>query len=133
MLVQEMLCLSDEQVHDIMFLRRVCFLRRHQVHSQRAALQAKAQEPNLKPFYAVSKLKIVAKQLQHNTAVDVDITYRFSRAMYFGVSLCGKTTRLYSHVDCCCSAQLCMHFFGSALAHDMLDLTTSMLSTRGLG
>ena len=82
-----MLCLSEEQVHDVMFLRRVSYLRLHQVHTQRTALQAEAQEPSLRPVYAVRRLKSVAKQLQLNTTVDGDILYRFSWAMYFGVSL----------------------------------------------
>lgn len=84
--LQEELALSDGQVQDLMFLRRVYFLRRHELQQQRATLHAKAQEHDSEPMFASGRTLSVSRQLHRNSVEDLQTMLRFSWTMYLGVS-----------------------------------------------
>lgn len=77
--------LSKEQVQDLMFLRRIYFLRRHELQTQRAALRSRAEELEAEPMYATSRMANVNRQLNHNGIEDIQTMLRFSWTIYLGV------------------------------------------------
>ena len=83
--VQELLQLSKEQVQDLMFLRRVYFLRRHELEAKRAPDQKKAQQQDAEAMYGVIRMIGAAMRLQANTVEDIQTRIRFGWAMYLGV------------------------------------------------
>ena len=83
--VQEVLELSQGQVEDLMFLRRVYFLRRHELKTQRAALHLRTQEYDAEPIFAPSRVANVARQLHRNAVEDLQTMLRFSWTIYLGV------------------------------------------------
>ena len=85
LLLQAVLDLSKEQVQDLMFLRRVYFLRRHELQTQRAALRNRAEALEAEPMYATSRMANVNRQLNHNGIEDIQTMLRFSWTMYLGV------------------------------------------------
>ncbi len=84
--MQRALCLSGEQIADLMFLRHVYVLKRHELDSKRAVLSAKVQEHNTNALADMSKVTSVATQLQQNAAEDHNVVHRYCWAVYFGVS-----------------------------------------------
>ncbi len=85
--MQGILCLSDDQIQDLMFLRRVYFLKRHELNSQCAALRAKMQNQDPHPLANVAMVTSAASQLRQNAAEDRQVLMRFAWAVYFGVWL----------------------------------------------
>ena len=68
-----------------MFLRRVYFLRRHELQTQRASLRSRAEELEAEPMYATSRMANVSRQLNQNGIEDIQTMLRFSWTMYLGV------------------------------------------------
>ncbi len=63
-LVQNAMLLADEQVKDLMFIRRVDYSKHHLLASQRKALAARIREGSPSPIANVNKLSAFATQLQ---------------------------------------------------------------------
>lgn len=85
--MQDLLCLSDHQVQDLMFLRRVYLLKRHELKSQCTALTARLQHRDLGswPLVNVTTVASAATQLQQNAAEDHQVLMRLVWAVLFGV------------------------------------------------
>lgn len=86
--LQAVLCLSPEQVTDLMFLRRVFFLRRQELAVQRAKLTQQMQDESASTLAHATRVKDVASDLQQIAAADHQNFHRFAWATYFGVGLC---------------------------------------------
>ncbi len=78
--------LSDEQVKDLMFIRRVDYSKHHLLASQREALAARIREGSPSPIANVNKLSACATQLQQQALEDHDVVHRVSWAVSCGVS-----------------------------------------------
>ncbi len=85
-LVQNAMLLSDEQVKDLMFIRRVDYGKHHLLASQREALAARIREGSPSPIANVNKLSAFATQLQQQALEDHDVVHRVSWAVSCGVS-----------------------------------------------
>ena len=83
--VQEVLDLSKEQVQDLMFLRWVYFLRRHELEAKRTPDLKNAQQHDGEAMYGVIRMIGAAMRLQDNTVEDIRFRIRFGWAMYLGV------------------------------------------------
>ena len=106
--MQEVLNLSKEQVQDLMFLRRVYFLRRHELEAKRTPDLKNAQQHDGKAMYGVMRMIGAAMRLQDNTLEDIHFRIRFGWAMYLGVrhslgclySDFSLQQPLWSHLNC---------------------------------
>ena len=78
--------LADEQVKDLMFIRRVDYSKHHLLASQRKALAARIREGSPSPIANVNKLSAFATQLQQQALEDHDVVHRVSWAVSCGVS-----------------------------------------------
>lgn len=85
-LVQNAMLLADEQVKDLMFIRRVDYSKHHLLASQREALAARIREGSPSPIANVNKLSAFATQLQQQALEDHDVVHRVSWAVSCGVS-----------------------------------------------
>lgn len=85
-MVQNAMLLSDEQVKDLMFIRRVDYSKHHLLASQREALAARIREGSPSPIANVNKLSAFATQLQQQALEDHDVVHRVSWAVSCGVS-----------------------------------------------
>lgn len=85
-MVQNAMLLSDEQVKDLMFIRRVDYTKHHLLASQREALAARIREGSPSPIANVNKLSAFATQLQQQALEDHDVVHRVSWAVSCGVS-----------------------------------------------
>ena len=83
--LQAVLCLSPEQIRDLMFLRRIFFLRRQELAVQRAKLTQQMQDETASTLAHATRVKDVAGDLQQNAAADHQNFHRFAWATYFGV------------------------------------------------
>ena len=83
--VQDVLNLSKEQVQDLMFLRRVYFLRRHELEAKRTPDLKNAQQHNGEAMYGVMRMIGESMRMQDNTIEDIHFRIRFGWAMYLGV------------------------------------------------
>ena len=68
-----------------MFLRRIFFLRRHELASQRAALTSQMQEQHASTLASATRVTDLASELKQNAAADHQNFHRFAWATYFGV------------------------------------------------
>ncbi len=85
-LVQNAMLLSDEQVKDLMFIRRVDYSKHHLLASRREALAGRIREGSPSPIANVNKLSAFAAQLQQQALEDHDVVHRVSWAVSCGVS-----------------------------------------------
>lgn len=83
--LQAVLCISSEQVQDLMFLRRVFILRRHEVASQRAALTSQMQDQHASTLANATRVTELASELKQNASADHQNFHRFAWSTYFGV------------------------------------------------
>ena len=93
--LQAVLCLSLEQVRDLMFLRRIFFLRRQELAVQRAKLTQQMQDESTSTLAHATRVKDVASDLRQNAAADHQNFHRFAWATYFGVSPCIQQRDLF--------------------------------------
>ena len=84
--VQTVLSLSEEQVQDLMLLRRLFIVKRCLLGSQRARLVVRMQEPSPDLISDALKASSVATQLGNNAAQDRQLFHRFTWGVYCGVS-----------------------------------------------
>ena len=85
--VQDMLKLSDDQIQDLMFVRRVTYLKNHILSCQREAVAAKILEDSPTPVVNVNKLSVSAIQLKQQALDKHDVVQRAKWAIHCGVSL----------------------------------------------
>ena len=83
--LQAVLCLSPEQVIDLMFLRRIFVLRRQELAVQRARLTQQMQDETASTLAHATRVKDLASDLRQNAAADHQNFHRFAWATYFGV------------------------------------------------
>jgi len=84
--VQTLLSLSEDQVQDLMLLRRLFIVKRCLLGSQRARLVARMQEPSPDLISDALKASSVATELGNNAAQDRQLFHRFTWGVYCGVS-----------------------------------------------
>ncbi len=84
--MQTVLDLSQAQIHDLMLLRRLFFIKRKQLHVECTELTAKMHEQSSNPFALKMAVSAVAAQLRGNTVQDDQLWHRFGWAIYGGVS-----------------------------------------------
>ena len=85
--VQDMLKLSDDQIQDLMFVRRVTYLKNHILSCQREAVAAKILEDSPTPVVNVNKLSVSAIQLKQQAQDKHDVVQRAKWAIHCGVRL----------------------------------------------
>lgn len=83
-----MLSLSEEQIKDIMFLRRMYFAKRRTLDAQRAALISRMQEQAPNPVANAARTSAFAAELRENAAEDFKFHQKAAAAVLCGVSLC---------------------------------------------
>ena len=84
--MQNVLKLSVEQIRDLMFVRRIDYIKHHLLDSPREAIAAQIKEHTPNPIANVNKLSALATQLQHQAVEDHDLVHRVSWAVHCGVS-----------------------------------------------
>jgi len=84
--VQRLLNLSDDQLQDMMLLRRLYLARRHLLAVKRSEVMASTQEQMPHPIENVTRMSDLAGQLKDNASEDHHLLYNMSRAFYCGVS-----------------------------------------------
>ena len=84
--MQAVVRLTNEQVQDLMFLRRVCRLRQQQLAAQREELTAKLEDHSINPFSNTSRRSDLASQLAENLAEHHQVFYRSLWGAYNGVN-----------------------------------------------
>jgi len=84
--LQTLLSLSEDQVQDLMLLRRLFIVKRCLLGSQRARLVARMQKPSPDLISDALKASSVATQLGNNAAQDRQLFHRFTWGVYCGVS-----------------------------------------------
>ena len=94
MLLQGELALSQPQVEDLMFLRKVYLLRRHELGLQRADLIEQMQQTRLHSVVSLAGMSQVTQQLQQNAAATMWTKYRFAWSLFLGVSSVNFAPRL---------------------------------------
>lgn len=101
---QVVLDLSDSQVQDLLFIRRLNLTKRCVLSAERTALmrrmaasEAEALDNRSDHLQTVS---LLAAQLQQNTAEDRQVYYKLAKALYRGVC-----------------TQICLHTFNCKHAH----------------
>ena len=94
-LVQATLCPSQDQIADLMCLRRVHYLKQHELMSRRAALTAQMQGQDMYDYQSSDRVADIAAELQLNAKAEHDLFVRNAWTFYFGVNLraraCGST------------------------------------------
>ncbi len=83
--VQNALKLSDEQIQDLMFVRRMDYTKHSLLDSQREPIAARIQEYTPNPVANVNKLSALAAEIQQQALEDHDTVHRVSWAVHCGV------------------------------------------------
>ena len=81
--MQESFALSDSQLQDLVFLREVYVLEKHELNTQRATLVAELQDSP-----SVNRVAIITTLLRENGALAHQLAQKFCWALYYGVSSC---------------------------------------------
>ena len=90
--LQTLLNLSEEQVKDLMLLRRLFIVKRLLLSTQRARLTARMQEQSPDLISDALKASSIATQLGNNAAQDRQMFHRFTWGVYSGVGhVCVRT------------------------------------------
>ena len=83
--MQGILGLSDSQIQDLMFVRRVYILRKHELDLHQAALLASVQEHSSGTLSDIPRVTELANQIRLTAAEHHLLVQRFGWAMYMGV------------------------------------------------
>lgn len=83
-----MLSLSEQQINDIMFLRRMYFAKRRSLDAQRTALISRMQEQAPNPVAHAARTSPFAAELRENAAEDFKFHQKAAAAVLCGVSPC---------------------------------------------
>ena len=114
--LQTLLSLSEDQIQDLMLLRRLYIVKRCLLGSQRARLVARMQEPSPDLISAALKASSVATELGNNAAQDRQLFHRITWGVYCGVShavcfnaaLC-KSHWAFMHLHGACNGRRPLH------------------------
>lgn len=91
------LSLSEEQVQDLMLLRRLFIVKRCLLGSQRARLVVRMQEPSPDLISDALKASSVATQLGNNAAQDRQLFHRFTWGVYCGILSAKQSAEVIVH------------------------------------
>lgn len=83
--LQDLLKLSDKQIQDLMFIRRVWYVKHHLLSSQRKAVAANILEASPTPVVNVTKIAASAVQLEQQAEDEHDVILRVKWAIHCGV------------------------------------------------
>ncbi|KAL0024883.1 hypothetical protein WJX79_010704 [Trebouxia sp. C0005] len=81
----DLLKLSDKQIQDLMFIRRVWYVKHHLLSSQRKAVAANILEASPTPVVNVTKIAASAVQLEQQAEDEHDVILRVKWAIHCGV------------------------------------------------
>ena len=84
-MLQVMLSLSENQIEDILFLRRIFLVGRHNFDARRAALAGSMQGQGPNHLADVAKTSTVASQLRQNASEHREFLVAWGRTVYYGV------------------------------------------------
>ena len=107
--MQRLLDLSEEQLEDMMLLRKLYVTKRHLLSVRREALMASTRERMPHAIENVTRMSDLASQLKDNASEDHQLLYMMSRAFFCGVSVhdvCMRGTKTVTDASCpcCCFA-----------------------------
>ena len=83
--LQDLLKLSDKQIQDLMFIRRVSYTKHHLLSSQREAVAANILEASPTPVVNVTKIAASSVQLEQQAQDEHDVILRVKWAIHCGV------------------------------------------------
>ena len=107
--LQTLLNLSEEQVQDLMLLRRLFIVKRLLLSTQRARLTARMQEQSPDLISDALKASSIATQLGNNAAQDRQMFHRFTWGVYCGVGhVCVRTFDACHSVSCVLQGMHCL-------------------------
>jgi hypothetical protein len=95
--LQDLLKLSDKQIQDLMYIRRVSYTKRHFLSLQREAVAANILEASPTPVVNVTKIAASSVQLEQQAQDEHDVILRVKWAIQCGVrcqSRCHKLPRI---------------------------------------
>lgn len=95
--LQDLLKLSDKQIQDLMFIRRVSYTKRHLLSLQRKTVAANILEASPTPVVNVTKIAASSVQLEQQAQDEHDVILRVKWAIHCGVrcqSRCHKLPRI---------------------------------------
>ena len=83
--MQRLLDLSEDQLQDMMLLRKLYITKRHLLSVRREELMIPTLERMPHPIENVTRMSDIASQLKDNASEDHQLLYLMSRAFYCGV------------------------------------------------
>ena len=122
--------MSDKQIRDLMFIRRVCYTKHHVLSSQRKAVAANILEASTTPVGNVTKVAASAVQLEQQAEDEHDVILRVKWAIHCGVMLSIKLSySAWGHVWSC-HAIIC--FYACSLSPPCMMTTNMGQSTHNI-
>ncbi|KAA6420342.1 MAG: hypothetical protein FRX49_09504 [Trebouxia sp. A1-2] len=97
----DLLKLSDKQIQDLMFIRRVWYVKHHLLSSQRKAVAANILEASPTPVVNVTKIAASAVQLEQQAEDEHDVILRVKWAIHCGVLNVRQAARWFTQIDGC--------------------------------
>ena len=87
MILQDVLCLSQEQLEDLMYLRKVYTVRCHELDLQRSTLVEQMQDSRMQSVASLNAMAQDTQKLKQVAAATIHTKYKFAWAMFLGVGV----------------------------------------------